>query len=89
MGANTEATIYDRKKQHLIYPHNMNDPRKKGIYLDGAKLSPVADFKEQMVGVISPEDIMEHSDKLSGDLKAISNQINLNSNPVLAILDMK
>jgi len=89
MGANTEATIYDRKKQHLIYPHNMDDPRKKGMYLDGAKFIPISDFNEQLVGIISNEGIMENSDKLSGDLKAISLQIDANSNPVLAVLNMK
>jgi hypothetical protein len=89
MGANTEATIYDRKKQHLIYPHNIDDPSLKGMYLDGAKLTPVSDFNEQLVCTVSPADIMEHGDRLSGDLKAISAQIDANSNPVLAILDMK
>lgn len=89
IGANTEAVIYDRKKQHLIYPHYMDDPKKKGIYLDGAGLFPVSDFNEQLVGVISPEDLVEHADQLSGDLKAISKRIDMNSNPVLAILDMK
>jgi len=89
IGANTEATIYDRKKQNLIYPHNMDNPGMKGIYLDGAKLSPVSDFNEQLVCFISPGDIIEHQDKLSGDLLAISKHIDLNSNPVLAILDMK
>jgi len=89
MGATTEATIYDRKKQHLIYPHQMDDPTKKGIYLDGAGFKPVSDFNEQLVGVISTEDLVEHADQLSGDLKAISQQMDMNSNPVLAILDMK
>jgi len=89
MGATTEATIYDRKKQQLIYPHHMDDPKKKGIYLEGAKLTPISDYNEQLVGVISPDDIMEHRDKLTGDLKAISKQIDYNSNPVIAILEMR
>jgi hypothetical protein len=89
MGANTEATIYDRKKQDLIYPHYVDDSSLKGMYLDGAKLTPVSDFNEQLVCTVSPADIMEHRDKLTGDLKVISNQIDANSNPVLAILDMK
>lgn len=89
MGANTEATIYDRKKQHLIYPHNIDDSSLKGMYLDGAKLTPVSDFSEQLVCTVSSEDIMDQRDALSGGLKAISNQIDANSNPALAILDMK
>jgi len=89
MGATTEATIYDRKQQHLIYPHHMDDPTKKGIYLDGARFIPLSDFNEQLVGVISTEDLVEHADQLSGDLMAISKQMDMNSNSVLAILDMK
>jgi len=89
IGANTEATIFDRKKQYLIYPHNVDDSSLKGMYLDGANLNPISDFNEQLVCTVSPADIMEHRDKLTGDLKAISKQINDNSNPVIAILDMK
>lgn len=89
MGATYEPTIYDRKKQKLIYPHNMDDPKKKGIFLDGARFSPIADFDEQLIGIISSEDIMEYQEKLSGDLKTISKQFDVNSNPVIAILDMK
>jgi len=89
MGATYEPTIYDRKKQKLIYPHNMDDPKKKGIFLDGARFTPLSDFNEQLIGIISSEDIIENRDYLQGDLKSISTQINENSNPVLAILDMK
>jgi 6-bladed beta-propeller len=89
IGASTEAVIYDRKKQDLIYPQNMDDSSEKGIYLDGAELTPVSDFNNELICVISIEDILDNGDILSGDLKSVSSQINDNSNPVLAILEVK
>ena len=89
MGANTEATIYDRKKQDLIYPHDVDDSRRKGIYLNGVQLTPLADFEDELVCILSTEDIIENRDELLGDLKTASMQINENSNPVLAVMKVK
>jgi hypothetical protein len=89
IGANTEAVIYDRKKQDLIYPHKKDDPGMKGIYLNGVRITPVTDLNDELICLISPQDIIDNRDAISGDIKSISTQINENSNPVLAIMDVK
>jgi hypothetical protein len=49
IGNHIEPIIYDRSNQKIIYPHSEVDPRMKGIYLDGAKLTPITDFNDELV----------------------------------------
>ena len=87
IGSNIEPIIYNRRKHNLSYPHHPSDPKLKGMYLDGVKLTPVSDYNDQMICLISPEDLIENKENLTGNLKSVAEKIDENSNPVLAVLE--
>lgn len=87
IGTNIEPIVYNRRKQTLIYPHYPPDPELKGIYLDGVKLTPVSDYNDQLICLISPKDLIENIEDLTGNLKTVAEKVDENSNPVLAVLE--
>lgn len=87
IGNNIEPIVYNRRKQTLIYPHHPSDPELKGIYFEGVKLTPVSDYNNQLICLISPEDLIENKENLMGNLKTVAEKTDENSNPVLAVLE--
>ncbi|MBN2818553.1 MAG: 6-bladed beta-propeller [Bacteroidales bacterium] len=69
----------------LVFPHSEEDSSKKGLFINGIKITPMAESNNEIICLASLVDILEK--KKSDNLKFESlNNITEASNPVLCIL---
>jgi hypothetical protein len=69
----------------LVFPHSKEDASKKGLFVNGIKITPMAEYNDEIICLASLTDVLDK--KKSADLKIKQlNDVTESSNPVLCIL---
>lgn len=89
VGNKIMSLMLDKKTGELINPNISLDRKFDGFILDGISHQPICDFNNQLITIVSPDEIIEHIGEMSEDLIKISSFLKMDSNPVVAIMNIK
>lgn len=89
LGKEIYTLLWDIKKQELINPCIDNNSKEPGLYIDRLKHKPIGDSKNELICLVSMEDVIENIENIPMEIKKYGNSINEESNPIISILAIR